>query len=110
MEITGIITKKDGPNEVTATFKKLDVYIDCSITNQFQEKFENHLCFQFTNKRIEKFLESGAEVGDGVKISFQPQGRYFEKKDNGGTGHRQSLNAFAISVLKKADKPVQDYV
>lgn len=97
MEIIGNVLKRTPKEKKTETFEVQEFIVDCSyVDNYTQQKRENFLPFQITNKNIEK-LEA---IPDGarVKIFFAPQGRIFTKQD-GSEGCACNLNAFKFEVI-----------
>lgn len=102
MEINGIITEIKAKEQKTETFAIQEIMADCSTYSQMGDKYENHLCFQFTGNKIDKIIGSGAKVGDRVIIKFQPQGRYYDKKDDSGKGFSQSLSAYGLELMVKS--------
>lgn len=101
MEITGKILQKNETRKISETFSVQEFIADCGTTNQMQEWRENILKFQVANAKIEQ-LEK-ITVGSVVKISFFPNGRWFEKRDNTGRDVAFNLDAFKFEVLKPAD-------
>ena len=100
MEITGKILQKNETRKISDTFSVQEFIADCGTTNQMQEWRENILKFQVSNAKIEQ-LDKIA-VGSVVKISFFPNGRWFEKRDGSGRDAAFNLDAFKFEILKAA--------
>lgn len=100
MDITGKIVQKNEERQITDSFKVKEFVADCGNFNQVQEWQENILKFQVKNSKIEELNK----IPDGsiVKISFFPNGRWFDKKDNSGKDVAFNLDAFRFEVLKEA--------
>lgn len=101
MEITGKILQKNEVRKITDTFSVQEFIADCGTTNQMQEWKENILKFQASNSRITD-LEK-ISIGSIVKISFFPNGRWYDKKDGSGRDAASNLDAFRLEVLKAAE-------
>lgn len=101
MEITGKILQKNETRKISETFSVQEFIADCGTTNQMQEWRENILKFQVANAKIEQ-LEK-ITVGSVVKISFFPNGRWFDKRDGSGRDAAFNLDAFKFEVLKPAE-------
>lgn len=98
MEIYGTITSRTAVEQKTEAFKVQTCILDASYTdNRTGKTYENTLEFQVTGNAIEKL----AAVPDQsrVKVFFNPQGRWVEKKDNSGKFVAQNLNAWKFEIL-----------
>lgn len=97
MDIQGILLKKSEIKTFSDKFSVQEFYLDCSTFNQYTgDKYENILKFQLINKNIDKIEK--AEVGQRLKIQFQPRGRFYEKEGR-DKFHAMNLDAFGIEIL-----------
>lgn len=101
MEITGKILQKNETRKISETFSVQEFIADCGTTNQMQEWRENILKFQVANAKIEELAK--ISVGSVVKISFFPNGRWYDKRDGSGRDAAFNLDAFKFEVLKPAE-------
>ncbi|MDV3901212.1 hypothetical protein CMT89_08410 [Elizabethkingia anophelis] len=99
MEIKGVFISKSDIREFESGFKVQEFYVDCKRFNQFTgESYENILKFQSSRSGILDALAL-AKKGDEVNVTFNPQGRVYDKKDGTGKGHIQNLEVWKIEIL-----------
>lgn len=81
----------------------MDFYVDCSeFDRRTGQKYENILKFQVSNSNIDRL--DNIKKGDLIKITFQPQGRIYEK--DGEKRQFQTLNAWKVELVEtKQPKP-----
>jgi hypothetical protein len=104
MELQGIFKQKSEIKTFESGFQTQEFYLDLKRFNpNTGEPIENLLRFQITRSTAFENLKD-LEKGDEVKVSFNVQGRLYDKKDGTGKGHIQNLEAWKIEKVIK-DQP-----
>lgn len=85
-----------------STLRKRELVLDCSrfSCNQLTgetTKYENYPSFEFRNTKVDKL--DGLTLGDMVKVSFDINGRFFQRKD-GTQGHMNSIDGFNVERVE----------
>lgn len=100
MELRGILLNKSEVKTFESGFSIQEFYLDCKRFNpNTGEPIENVLKFQ-TSRSVVLDTLSGLSKGQNVIVSFNPQGRVYDKKDGTGNGHAQNLDAWKIEIIQ----------